>query len=304
MIADAIQTAPVNRHDFTPGALIWNTKHVARKVLSAEDLQRAVPSAFAVAAKSDVSHRYTFIPTTEVIRSLTGNGWVPVAANEQRVRLEDKRGFTKHVIRFEREGQEVLRVGDTRLQLVLTNSHDRSCGYLIDAGVWRAACSNGLIVSQGVIDRISLKHVGLELAEVLSASNSLIEQAPKVEASITGMQARILTPVEARALAEGALILRYDEPEKAPVKAIDLLQPKRAADDGDDLWRTFNRVQENIIKGGQLGFVRTEGRFRRAKSRQITSLNEDSRINRALWKMAEILRAGGAQSDINAATGN
>lgn len=41
--------------------------------------------------------------------------------------------------------------------------------------------------------------------------------------------------------------------DKTPVTAEQLLLTRRDADKGSDLWRVFNRVQENLTQGGFSG---------------------------------------------------
>ena len=76
-----------------------------------------------------------------------------------------------------------------------------------------------------------------------------------------------------------------------------LLAPRWEDDAGDDLWRTFNRVQENAIRGGRTAWGRhAQTRPRRVTSREVTGIDGDMRLNRALWtlteRMAELKGAG------------
>ena len=73
-----------------------------------------------------------------------------------------------------------------------------------------------------------------------------------------------------------------------PITAEQLLAPRRAEDAGDDLWRTFNRVQENAIRGGLTAWGRdAQNRPRRVSSREVTGIDGDVRLNRALWTLTE-----------------
>src|SRR5690606_14626760 len=74
----------------------------ALRALSSDDLRRAAPSVFAEHARPGVSSRYTFVSTAQVVALLDAEGWMPVRASEQRVRLEDRIGFQMHEIRFAR----------------------------------------------------------------------------------------------------------------------------------------------------------------------------------------------------------
>jgi hypothetical protein len=62
---------------------------------------------------------------------------------------------------------------------------------------------------------------------------------------------------------------------------------------GNDLWKTFNRAQENVIAGGLSGLKRDENgrRVRRVSTREIKGINGNVNLNRALWTLAEKMAA-------------
>ena len=65
-----------------------------------------------------------------------------------------------------------------------------------------------------------------------------------------------------------------------------ILETRRFDDRGDSLWQVFNRVQENLIRGGQKDYSR------HTRTRPVTGLAEDIRLNKSLWHLAEALRVG------------
>ena len=79
-----------------------------------------------------------------------------------------------------------------------------------------------------------------------------------------------------------------------------LLNPRRYGDGAKDLFITLNCVQENIIRGGQgdRSRRRPDG-SRMPKSRAIKGIDEDMKLNKALWETAEVLRTGEAQQKID-----
>ena len=85
-----------------------------------------------------------------------------------------------------------------------------------------------------------------------------------------------------------ALAYRYDPKEgPAPVTSSQLLSPRRVQDYDNDLWTTFNRIQENSIKGGLRG---RNKQGRRATTRAVGGIDQDVKLNRALWVLAQALR--------------
>jgi len=110
------------------------------KALSSDDLRRCAPSVFADHARPGVSSRYTFVSTAQVVALLSAEGWEPVKASEQRVRLESRVGFQMHEIRFARctdREAGTFQIGSARAEMVLQNAHDGGRAYRIDAGLYR-----------------------------------------------------------------------------------------------------------------------------------------------------------------------
>src|SRR5436309_9986784 len=116
------------------------------ETLDNDALRRCAPSIFAGQAQPGVSHRYSFLPTSEVVEAMRADGWAPVQAFEQRIRVAERQGFQKHVIRFQRLDHIENHTLGHRPEVVLLNSHDRSSAYQLHAGIFRLVCSNGMII--------------------------------------------------------------------------------------------------------------------------------------------------------------
>jgi hypothetical protein len=96
------------------------------------------------------------------------------------------------------------------------------------------------------------------------------------------------------ALATGAAAHRWEDLDKAPVNPSMLLNPRRYGDGAKDLWTSLNTIQENITQGGQRDRSRRRADgSRMPKSRAIKGIDEDLKLNKALWHMAEVLRNNG-----------
>jgi hypothetical protein len=93
---------------------------------------------------------------------------------------------------------------------------------------------------------------------------------------------------EQAAFANAALALKYDtETTPAPITEAQLLRPRRMADTGSDLWQTFNRVQENVIRGGLPARTATG---KHTRTREVQGIDQSVKLNRALWVLAEEMR--------------
>lgn len=103
------------------------------------------------------------------------------------------------------------------------------------------------------------------------------------------MRAITLDDGESEVFARAALALKYDDPNKpAPVTESQILMPRRFEDRRPDLWSVFNRTQENLTKGGLHG---RSSNGRRQSTRPVQGIDSDIRLNRALWLLADGMRA-------------
>jgi hypothetical protein len=267
--------------------------------LNNDELRNIAPSIFAAQPVADVSDRYSFLPTSSILDGMRDHGWLPVRAEQQRVRTEARRGFQKHLIRFARVEnlQGWTTKNEVRPEIVLLNSHDKSSAYQLHCGLLRFACLNGMVVADATFQRISIKHVGFSPDSVIEASFEILEAVPQIMDKVQLFQDRVLTDAERLALATGAAAHRWEDPSKAPVNPSMLLNPRRYGDGAKDLWTTLNCIQENITKGGQRDYSRRRANGNRMpKSRAVKGIDEDLKLNKALWHMAEVLRNGGLQA--------
>src|SRR5262245_24310868 len=213
-----------------------------------------------------LSPRYTFVPTTEIIAGLREKNWVPVAVEQQRARTTARFGFQKHLIRF-RLAEQMQTLDEWNEELVLTNSHDAGCAYILRIGIYRRLCSNGLVVSDNTFEAIRFRHAGLKAQEVVEASYRILEYIPRVAALIDRFRNRKLQDADALVFAEKALLLRFNTGDASPVAPRTLLQARRSEDQRNDLWTVFNRVQENLVRGGLSDDHRSQaGRLRSLRS--------------------------------------
>lgn len=259
--------------------------------LGNDELRRLAPSIFAEHAMPGVSEAYSFLPTVHAVDALRNVGWQPVWVSEQTVRLDARKGFQKHMIRLQR-ADLIGQAAEFCPEVCLVNSHDRSSAYQLHAGIFRLICGNGLIVADTTFERVSIRHTGFEPSLVVDASLKVLDSLPQLTDAVESFRARRLTPAETTAFAESAILLRYDELEVAPVSPQKLLEARRTQDARDDLWTTFNRVQENLIRGGLKDYSRRKVDGKRfPRTRAIAGLDENVRLNKALWHLAEALKS-------------
>jgi hypothetical protein len=268
------------------------------RVLSRDDLSRVAPSIFAESARPGVSSRYSFVSTAQVITVLDAEGWSPVLARQQSVRLEDRPGFQMHEVRFARRDDLLTTrdVGDTRPELILQNAHDGTRAYRIDAGLYRLVCRNGLVVADTGFAHVSIRLVDVAPARFVETARVVSEATPQLADGVKRWKSVQLPPPVRIEFARRAAALRWDGDDipRQLLKPADLLTPLRRGDEGHDLWTTLNVVQEKLVRGGMRYFgilPQHEGqslnRFVRNRVRPVASLAGGQNLNKALWALAE-----------------
>ena len=256
--------------------------------LGEDQMRRAAPSIFAGGKHASRSERYTYIPTIEVLRGLGREGFQPFMVAQGTSRVEGKMAYTKHMIRMRHAGQVTAR--DEANEIILINSHDGASSYQMLAGVFRFVCCNGLVVGS-VSNDIRIPHKGDIQGDVIEGAFRVLDDFEVVDASADAMKAIALQPEEQRAFGTAALALRYGETAhgqaRAPITVDQVIDARRAEDEGSSLWMTFQRVQENVTQGGLRGRTATG---RRMRTRAVASIDRGVSLNRALWTLAEEMR--------------
>lgn len=262
--------------------------------LSNKQLLTLAPSIFAKHPWEGVSPRYTFIPTIGVVNALRESGFVPVRAAQSRTRIAGKAPFTKHMIRFRHLDDVAKEKGADLIEVVLSNAHDRSGAYVLDAGMFRLICSNGMVVHSANLGSVHILHSGNVMEEVLRASKAIITHVPVIRRQVDTWRGITLSEAQRSTFAEAALICRYGLDDKgrlnSPIIPAQLLEPRRPTDKGNNLWITTNVIQENIMRGELPG---RSALGRASRTRGITSVNAELDMNRSLWAMAEAIAATG-----------
>ena len=254
--------------------------------LSDDQIRRVAPSIFADGKHQSRSDRYTYIPTIDVLRGLRDEGFQPFMICQTRVRDQDKRDHTKHMIRM-RHADQIT--GEEANEIILLNSHDGTSSYQMLSGVLRFVCENGMVAGDNVSD-IRVPHKGNIVQNVIDGAFDVLDGFDLIREQKEGMRAVTLDRDEQHAFARSALALRYDPTDadaSAPITENQLLNVRRFEDRRDDLWTVFNRVQENLTKGGLHGRTRTG---RSMSTRPITGIDQNVKLNRALWMLADAMR--------------
>lgn len=251
--------------------------------ISDRQLKEFAPTIFAKGGMPGVSEKYGFVNTKTVIDAMRDTGFEIVEVRQSQRRDPGRMPFTKHMLKFRPAGLiGKVKRGDVVPQVMMLNSHDRSSGFHLYAAMYRLVCDNGMIVSDGAeVTPIKVHHTIRMVENVIDRSLELIKCIDGVYRLRGDMLKTELTPKTALAFAKHAVTFR---PPRAAVLAPEtLLVPRRKEDEAFDLWHVFNRVQENMLRGGN-ETVAEDGRV--VMTRGIGRIERDVEVNTKLWSLA------------------
>lgn len=241
-------------------------------------VKKAAPSVFAKNASPKMSERYAFISTAEMIKPLLDEGFIITMAMQRATRARDPM-FTRHMLRLRQSDVKPV-VGDVFPEIVLTNAHDGQSRYIMHGGLFRLACSNGMVTTIIGSD-LSIVHRGVP-ANLIEQAQEVIEQTRQLKKIVQTMNRKEMTEQQMAVFANQAAALAYDEPNFEPKL---LLEQRRAEDKGNSVWKVFNRVQENVMRGGITFQSRASGR--QFSTRGLSHIGRTIDFNKELWQLAE-----------------
>ena len=255
-----------------------------------EALDSIVPS-------EKVSSKYKHINTVDIVRALDAEGFRMTSVAKAR------RG-SSHIVRLRHQDARPVASSNPSLhglvpEIVLRSAYDGTSALTISAGVFRIVCSNGLVVGNGLVERIL--HVGDAIDKARIATARIVAEQPKVIDGVERLGAVTLTAEQQLDFARKAsdIVLGPDQ-LRSDSTARYLLNPKRSGDALMDLWTTFNVVQENAMSGRyaitkSYPIVTRSGERILAhglqKGRAINSVDRVFEVNKALWNLADSFAA-------------
>ena len=251
------------------------------ETISKEQVKQVAPSVFTKTGSSNVSEKYSHIPTERVMDDMSALGWNVVDAKE--IKARKNQGFQKHMLVF--ANPEIIingNDGDTVFpRILLTNSHDGNKAFTFKAGLFRLVCSNGLVIADEQFGEMKIRHMGYDFEALQSLITEMVEKLPLTVESMNRFKNKQLSEEQKQKFALEALGLRFDTENKT-FNVSEFLTPTRKEDEGNDLWSDFNLVQEKLVNG--MFDYRSTSKTR--KARRIKNFQQDVALNTDLYKLA------------------
>ena len=255
--------------------------------LTKDQIREIAPSVFTMKAdKSSTSKHYVHIPTEQVIDDMQALGWGVVDAKQ--VKARKNAGYQKHMVVFGNDDITITgKDGDTVMpRILMTNSHDGKNSFQFQAGLYRLVCSNGLVIADAEFANMKIRHMGYDLAELKTVITEIVEKLPLTVECMNKLKAKQLSEKEQVEFAKEALATRLSEKEISKYTSddiVELLNPTREEDNGNDMWSVYNVIQEKIIHG-MFDVYGVNGKVR--KARKIKNFKQDTQVNQELYQLA------------------
>ncbi len=213
-----VSTSSTHRYTaFGRGAVVLEASN--GRPLDLPTIAARCPAVLAEDAHSSRSDKYTFISTLKVLQALATEGFHPHSIMQGGTKFEDKRGYTKHMVRL-RQNSAVGRSG-TVYEICLLGSHDGTTTWQAFGGFFRAICKNGTIwFDEGAV-KIAIPHKGNIIPQVIDAAHRVLGQSQNAYGSIDNLRSIRggLSYVTNQTLADGTT--RPIHRHTAPVRSVD-----------------------------------------------------------------------------------
>jgi hypothetical protein len=262
------------------------------------DLVQRMPTVAQREAHESRSNRFRAVTTADVLEDLNAHGFDIYGA--QRVGAKGAHaGFEKHMITLRHRDfradvikqlqpgvHKFIEDGEVIPEIRLRNANDGTSSYELFAAMFKVACCNGLMVGYS-FGALRVAHTGDVVAKVRNSAANIIDLFRPMLEQKEAMKLRAMSEADISEFTHKAAALRFDSESDMPFRHDRLAAARRAEDSAPNLWNVFNRVQENLITGGQRGVIVGEnGRARRTRTRSVQAIDASVKINRGLWDLA------------------
>jgi hypothetical protein len=253
-----------------------------------------LPAVSSQIASPKMSEKYGYVNSLEVASFLENEGWNLISATQRKIiknSSPEKHKFASHWLRFRKPTSELRdrQVGDIIPEIYFKNSHDGTSGISFEAGLHRLVCSNGLVVKDKSFADVKLRHSIKHASELRPMLEEFVHGFSNLSGRINEMKEINLGMEEQLELAEIAKGLLWGQ-HIPKIEAQKIIQARREEDAGSDLWSVYNRVQENLSKGGLEGVgnvLTAKNEIRKVKTRDIKNIFKYVSFNSKLWETVE-----------------
>lgn len=264
-------------------------------MLSNKEIISLAPSAAATTPSAHCSDKYTLVPTMSMVEVLRKEGFVPVAARQDKVRPDrwQRELHARHMITLRAKSTAHMSPTATRLgavpEILMLNSSDGSCPFQLKLGLLRLICSNGMVVFSEVMPGVNRVHKAITAESVIAQAQALSANSKPLFDKIEKWTKIKLNDHAQRKFAREVLKLRIGEERAKHYDVEEVLRVRRPEDEAPTLWNIMNRAQEASMRGLITGTqVSATGVSRPLRMRPLNGISADVEFNQQLWALTEL----------------
>lgn len=206
-----------------------------------------------------------YIETLDVVQKLQNEGWELKGVAESR---NKRRKVDFNYVQLQHPDFNIKNgkgKNEALASITIQNSCSGDKPLDMSLGAFRLVCSNGL-VKMDTAEHTKIKHTETNYYKLPQLISELNNKALILSDEIELMRNRNMSLDDIKRFAYDAAKLRFgNEVKEEHVE--NLLKINRIEDEGTDVWRVFNRVQENLTMG-------------------IRDMKQDFKLNKEVFNMA------------------
>jgi hypothetical protein len=243
------------------------------------------------------SPRYSLIKTIDVLKSFQESGFNYSLISQERCR-NGRAGFGTHLVALEHpeigfRDRELDK--EIKPRLYLKNSYHGGSRFMLDLGIFRMYCQNGLFVGL-LLESFRKKHIGLDSSNIKQAVVDMKRALNEtLIPMVHGLMETEMSEGAQVMFAKAALAERLrDNEDYIDGEFEKLLVVHRPEDKGNSAWKVLNRVQENLGLNFRNAPVDVKYRYmakdkdgnnqvKERKVAKIGRIDEVTHINKALF---------------------
>ncbi len=262
-------------------------------------LKNIAPSVFSLSSSPIVSENYRHITTSDVVQHLMLQGWQLDKAGESRITKAKREAglapYVAHAVTLRHPDFQIgqrLKLGQIVPNIMIGGSHNRTTAFWMNGGLWRCVCDNQAVVGLNTF-AARFYHQGnftKLMDNIYRSIDTIVSKANVLTDSVDRWSSIQLSTEQRHELYRRVIMIRPDsEGRTLALNNLDVFDERRRPEDGgNDLFTTFNVMQEHTMRGHR-GFVTMPngGGANRSISRGIGGVNAFVDVNRQMWELTE-----------------
>ena len=244
---------------------------------------------YATAKGTNTSDNFKFQDSQVIINALQSSGFYLDDTSIVNPRKDENKGFQKHLMIF-RSGWGETKIDDgNELTILVQNAHNGTSSVRFSIGIYRAVCANGLIVGD-TLHEYRVNHRGKDFERnIIEAIASVRHRFTEIKYVVGKMQNTELSYKDMRRLAFDALKVRLGKQFEflKRCRIEQLIYTRRVEDSTHDLYTAFNKIQENVMRGGIFYTTNKDEVYKNNTLRKIKKGGDtDIKFNSGFWNEA------------------